>query len=80
MAVIAHGNRGIREFGAVPRQFEAKEIFGAAATRATPRVCFRPAPTSTLHGTEALIAAMRVHDLAIAEESQADELLQDWAR
>lgn len=73
------GNHVMREFGAVPWRFDAKEYL-AAVTRA-------PRPGFALTGAEvdaswdeALTIAMRTHGLAIAEESLADELLQDLAQ
>ncbi|GEC56678.1 uncharacterized protein (TIGR02679 family) [Bradyrhizobium japonicum] len=72
-------NHVIREFGAVPWRFEAKE-YEAAVARA-------PRPGFALAGLEvhalwddALTASMRTHGLAIAEESLTDDLLQDLAR
>jgi uncharacterized protein (TIGR02679 family) len=73
------GNHVMREFGAVPWRFDAKEYL-AAVERA-------PRPGFALTGLEvhaswdeALTATMRTHGLAIAEESLADELLQDLVR
>jgi uncharacterized protein (TIGR02679 family) len=73
------GNHVVREFGAVPWRFDAKEYLAAVARA--------PRPGFALTGLEvhaswdeALTAAMRTHGLAIAEESLADELLQDLAR
>lgn len=72
-------NHVIREFGAVPWRFDAKE-YVAAVARA-------PRPGFALAGLEvhaswddALTASMRTHGLAIAEESLTDDLLQDLAR
>jgi uncharacterized protein (TIGR02679 family) len=73
------GNHVMREFGALPWRFDAKEYL-AAVDRA-------PRPGLALSGRdvcaswdEELTEAMRVHGLAIAEESLADDLLQDLAR
>ena len=73
------GNHVMREFGAVPWRFDAKEYLAAVARA--------PRPGYALRGLEVyaswdedLTEAMRVHGLVIAEESRADELLQDLAR
>ncbi|PPQ19413.1 TIGR02679 family protein [Bradyrhizobium sp. AC87j1] len=73
------GNHVMREFGAVPWRFDVKEYLAVVARA--------PRPGFSLTGLEvhaswdeALTAAMRTHGLAIAEESLADELLQDLAR
>jgi uncharacterized protein (TIGR02679 family) len=73
------GNHVMREFGAVPWRFDVKEYLAAVASA--------PRPGFGLTGLEvhaswdeALTAAMRTHGLAIAEESLADELLQDLAQ
>lgn len=73
------GNHVMREFGAVPWRFDAKEYLAAVARAPRPGFALT-GPDVYASWDEALTAAMRVHDLAIAEESLADELLQDLAR
>jgi uncharacterized protein (TIGR02679 family) len=72
-------NHVMREFGAVPWRFDANEYLAAVAR--APRPGFGLTGLEVLASwDEALTAAMRFHGLAIAEESLADELLQDLAR
>ena len=72
-------NHVLREFGALPWRFDTKDYLAAVARA--------PRPGFALSGLEvyaswdeALTAAMRTHGLSIAEESVAEELLQDLAR
>ncbi|SDF60316.1 TIGR02679 family protein [Bradyrhizobium brasilense] len=73
------GNHVMREFGAVPWRFDAKEYLVAVARAPSPDFALT-GPDVHASWDEALTAAMRTHGLAIAEESLADELLQDLAR
>ena len=73
------GSHVIREFGAVPWRFDAKEYLAAVARAPRPGFALT-GPEVHASWDEALTAAMRTHGLAIAEESLADELLQDLAR
>jgi uncharacterized protein (TIGR02679 family) len=72
-------NHVIRAFGAVPWRFDAKEYLAAVAHAPRPGFALT-GPEVDASWDEALTTAMRVHGLAIAEESLADELLQDLAR
>jgi uncharacterized protein (TIGR02679 family) len=73
------GNHVVREFGAVPWRFKAKEYLAAVARAPRPGFALT-GPEVDASWDEALTASMRTHGLAIAEESLADELLQDLAR
>jgi Protein of unknown function C-terminus (DUF2399) len=73
------GNHVISEFGAEPWRFDAKEYLAAVARAPRPGFALT-GPEVHASWDEALTASMRIHALAIAEESLADELLKDLAR
>jgi uncharacterized protein (TIGR02679 family) len=70
------GNYVIREYGALPWRFDASEYLTAVARAPRPGLALA-GPEVGASWDESLTAAMRVHQLAIAEESLADELLKD---
>jgi uncharacterized protein (TIGR02679 family) len=70
------GNYVIREYGALPWRFDANEYLTAVARAPRPGLALAGSEVEA-SWDEGLAAAMRVHQLAIAEESLADELLQD---
>lgn len=70
------GNYVIREYGALPWRFDANEYLAGVAQAPRPGLALA-GPEVEASWDDALTVAMRVHQLAIAEESLADGLLQD---
>jgi uncharacterized protein (TIGR02679 family) len=70
------GNYVIREYDALPWRFDASEYLTAVARAPRPGLALAGSEVEA-SWDESLTAAMRVHQLAIAEESLADELLKD---